>query len=80
MNKLTYKIHKRLNILSDKDNGYMKQLNWVSWGSSKPQIDIRSWKIGEDGCQTPLKGISLAPDEAIELRDALNQLNLDALV
>lgn len=56
-------------------HGYWgKKLNIVAWQQRSPKIDIRSWtadhsKIG--------KGVALTKEEAIALRDALINLNLE---
>lgn len=76
MNKLTYKIHRHIALLSSDDGEYLKELTLTSWGSKQPRLDIRTWRIFQDGHQEPLKGLSLSIEEAATLRDALASLKM----
>ena len=64
-----YKIHEHIALLSESGEA-SKRLSVISWNGAAPKIDIRGWKIAEDGVK-PLKGISLSQSEALALRDAL---------
>lgn len=77
MNKLQYKIHRHIALLSSGDNNeYLKQLTLTSWGNKQPRLDVRTWRVFQDGHQEPLKGLSLSIEEAATLRDALINLKM----
>lgn len=77
MNGLKHKIHRHIALLSSENNsGYMKELTLTSWGSKQPRLDIRTWRVFQDGHQEPLKGLSLSIEEAATLRDALINLKM----
>ncbi len=62
-NEITCTVTKRLGILSEKENGYSKQANFVSWNGAEAKLDIRDWS--PDGkCR---KGITLTAEEARRL-------------
>ena len=75
--EFTYKIDEEIAVLSEK-NGYTKELNRVIYGDSKPKLDLRSWYTDEEtGEKRMTKGITLSDEEAIALRDALNEIEFD---
>ncbi len=49
----------------------------VSWNDRSPKIDIRDWAPEHERMG---KGITLNREEILQLRDILNQLNLDELL
>lgn len=66
-----YEIKQHIATLTeDKDAEYQKQLNIISWKGAKPSLDLRLWRITEEG-QRPLKGLTLSADEAGRLYNAL---------
>ena len=66
-----FEIKQHLAILTgDKDAEYQKQLNIVSWKGARPSLDLRLWRLTEEG-QRPLKGMTLSAEEAGELYNAL---------
>jgi len=78
MSDFSYKIDEEIAVLSEK-NGYTKELNKIAYGSSKPKYDIRSWHTDEEtGEKRMSKGITLSDEEAIALRDALNEIDFEA--
>lgn len=54
-------------------NGWSKEVRLVSWNGKKDVVDIRSWNEETGKCG---KGITLSIDEAIQLRDTLNEMDL----
>jgi hypothetical protein len=67
-----FNIKKTIATLSDKDN-ITKEFNLIQYKDLKnPILDIRKWDNSNDDKQM-LKGITLTEDEAIKLKDALNQ-------
>ena len=66
-----YEIKQHIATLTeDKDAEYQKQLNIVSWKGAKPSLDLRLWRITEEGAR-PLKGLTLTVEEAGRLYNAL---------
>lgn len=57
-------------LTEDKEAEYQKQLNIVSWKGAKPSLDLRLWRITEEGAR-PLKGLTLTVEEAEKLYHAL---------
>lgn len=57
-------------LTEDKDAEYQKQLNIISWKGAKPSLDLRLWRITEEGAR-PLKGLTLTVEEAEKLYHAL---------
>lgn len=76
MKDITFEIKQKIAVLSENENGYSKQINIVSWNNGKPQLDIRMWKVQQDGTQRPLKGIPLTEDETKGLIEAIKGLEL----
>lgn len=67
-----YEIKQHIATLTeDKDAEYQKQLNIISWKGAKPSLDLRLWRITEEGAR-PLKGLTLTVDEAGRLYNALD--------
>ncbi len=38
-----YKIYKHIGNLSQENNGWTKELNFISWENREPVYDIRTW-------------------------------------
>ena len=68
-----YKVVREIAVLSEKTNGWSKQLNLVSWNDGDPKYDIRDWSPDR---QKMGKGVTLTPAELIALSDAVNELEL----
>lgn len=74
MAEIKYEITKNFGVLSDSPKGWTKELNLVAWNNYPPKYDIREWdpehlKMG--------KGITLNTAEIKELRDLLNNIELE---
>ena len=41
--KQQYKIYKHIGNISEPDNGWTKELNYISWDDREPVYDIRTW-------------------------------------
>ncbi len=68
-NNKNYKIYKYFGKLSQIDNGWVKELNYVSWEDREPVYDIRTWNI--DHTQYG-QGVTLTPGQMAALKDMLN--------
>lgn len=74
MADIKYEIKEKLGILSESSKGWTKELNLISWNGREAKYDIRDWapeyeKMG--------KGVTLSKEELKELRNILNDINLD---
>ena len=61
MSSIEYEIIKPIGVLSEKDSGWTKELNLVSWNHGPAQYDIRNW--GPDH-QKVGKGVTVDAAEA----------------
>lgn len=66
-----YEIVEHVTILSEKNNGWKKELNKVSWNDKPAKYDLRDWHH-EDGKMG--KGVTLTDEEVVLLTDALIKL------
>lgn len=73
--KFEFNITEEIAVISDK-NGYTKELNMISYNGAPPKLDLRNWSVDEDGEKRMGKGLTLSTEEAIALRDALEDLDL----
>lgn len=74
MADIKYEINEKLGVLSESSKGWTKELNLISWNGREAKYDIRGWapeyeKMG--------KGVTLSKEELKELRNILNDINLD---
>ncbi len=67
---LKFEIEESFGVLSE-SKGWTKELNLVSWSGSEAKYDIRSWK---DDYKSIGKGITLTHEEAVALKDLLNDI------
>ena len=73
MGNFEYTITEEIAVLSEK-NGFSKEINMISYNGAVPKIDIRNWSTGDDGEKKMGKGITLSKEEAMALRDALEEI------
>ena len=73
MAEFKYEITEELAILSNK-NGFTKEINMISYNGAKPKIDIRNWSVDDEGNKRMGKGITLSNEEAMVLRDTLEDI------
>ena len=76
MPEIKWDIKKMLGVIGDSSGGWKKEANVVSWNDRPAKIDIRPWdaehkKMG--------KGITLSREEALALKELLNNTNFDEL-
>lgn len=69
MAEFKFEIVENLGILSEKANGWRKEVNLVSWQERDPKIDIREWNIEHNRMG---KGLTLTDDEARILLEILS--------
>lgn len=66
--KVTYEVIEHLGSIGEDYNGYLKEVNIVSWNRKEPKIDIRSW---DENHERMTKGITLTDAEAHDLYEVL---------
>jgi hypothetical protein len=71
MADVSFEIVERIGILSNKQKGWTKELNLVSWGGREPKYDIRDWSPEHDRMG---KGVTMTEDELVALLDLVGQL------
>lgn len=74
MADIKYEINEKLGVISESSKDWTKELNLISWNGREAKYDIRDWapeyeKMG--------KGVTLSKEELKELRNILNDINLD---
>lgn len=66
-----YIIHKHIGNLSQINNGWIKELNFISWGNREPVYDIRTW----DSQHTKYgNGVTLTVHQMEILKELLNEI------
>lgn len=70
MADIKYEIIRRIKVLSEKNNGWTKEINIVSWNDREGKMDIRDWNH-EEGKMG--KGVTLTKEEAAALLEALRE-------
>ena len=69
----SFSIEKNLGVISQGKGGWNLELNFVSWGGLPAKYDIRSWSADHEKMG---KGITLTQEEAVALKNLLNNLEL----
>ena len=57
---VTFAIDEHIGILSERENGWKRELNIVTWNNGVPKYDIRDWSEDHERMS---KGITLTEDE-----------------
>lgn len=70
----SFKIEGSFGVLSTGKTGWAIELNFVSWGDRPAKYDIRSWSPDHEKMG---KGITLTKEEANNLKNLLNTMNLE---
>ncbi len=73
MADIKFEIAEEIGVVSERSNGWRKEVNLVSWNGREPKYDIRDWSEGHEKMG---KGITLSTDEIKKFRDILEQLEL----
>ena len=69
----SFSIEKNLGVISQGKGGWNLELYFVSWGGRPAKYDIRSWSADHEKMG---KGITLTQEEAVALKNLLNNLEL----
>ena len=73
MAEFKYEIVKAFGNVSDNKNGWVKEVNLISWNESEPVYDIRPWQEGHEKLG---KGITLTEAELKNLKELLNKMDI----
>ncbi|HPT68641.1 MAG TPA: PC4/YdbC family ssDNA-binding protein [Syntrophomonas sp.] len=76
MADIKFFITRELGVLGERSKGWQKEINLVSWNDRKAKLDIRDWGPEHERMG---KGVTLNKDEAIKLKQLLQELDLDSL-
>lgn len=71
--EVTYEVVREIAVLSEKTNGWSKQLNLISWNKGEPKYDIRDWAPDREKMG---KGVTMTAAELQCLSDTLHELEL----
>jgi len=71
MAELTFKIIKTVGVLSERQNGWKKELNLISWNENEPKYDIREWSPDHTRMG---KGATLTKEELEQLKPLIDRL------
>ena len=63
--EIKYNVVKEIAVLSEKSNGWTKELNLVSWNGGEPKYDIRDWAPDREKMG---KGVTLSAVRTAERR------------
>ena len=76
MAEFKFDIQKTLGIISENSKGWKREVNVMTWNNKKAKVDIREW---DEKHEQMGKGITLNKEELKQLKDILNQLDIDEL-
>ncbi len=68
-----YNIYKHVGDLSKSNNGWTKELNFISWDNREPVYDIRTWNTEHTQYG---KGVTITVSQMVILKKLLNQMEL----
>ena len=66
MADIKFEIVENIGVLSEKDNGWRKEVNKVSWNDKPAKFDIRDWNDAHDRMG---KGVTLSDEEFEKLKE-----------
>jgi hypothetical protein len=71
--EIRFEIIKKMGIISEKSNGWSKELNFVSWNGREPKYDIREWAPEHEKMT---KGLTFTKEELQKLKELLNDIDI----
>ena len=69
--EFSYEIVEEIAILSEKNKGWRKELNLVSWNGRPPKFDLRDWAPDHEKMG---KGLTLTNEEFEQLQKAIENM------
>ncbi len=76
MAEFKFDIKKSLGTISESAKGWKREVNVMTWNNKKAKVDIREW---DEKHEKMGKGITLNKEELKQLKDILNQVDIDEL-
>jgi len=71
-----FDIKTTLGTISENSKGWKREINVMTWNNKKAKVDIREW---DDKHEQMGKGITLNKEELKQLKDILNQIDIDEI-
>ncbi len=68
-----YEIYKHIGNLSPLNNGWIKELNLISWDNKEPVYDIRTWNSEHTEYG---KGVTITAGQMVVLKNLLNEMSI----
>lgn len=68
-----YRIYKHIGDLSQPNNGWTKELNYISWDDREPVYDIRTWNAEHTQYG---KGVTITAGQMVVLKELLNEMKM----
>lgn len=68
-----YEIVETLGVVSQPNNGWIKELNLISWNGREPVFDLRTW---DESHERMGKGITLTADDLKNLKALLETMDI----
>ena len=72
MADIKYDIIETIGVLSKNYKGWTKELNLISWNGADAKFDLRDWTPGHEKMG---KGITFTKEEALKLKELLENIN-----
>ena len=66
--KLKYEIYKHIGAISEPNNGWIKEVNFISWDGREPVYDIRTCTLDHSEYG---KGVTITQGEMKKLQDLI---------
>ena len=76
MAEFKFDIKNSLGTISESAKGWKREVNVMTWNNKKSKVDIREW---DEKHEQMGKGITLNKEELKQLKDILNQIDIDTL-
>lgn len=71
MSEIKFEIVEEIGILSERENGWKKEVNLISWNDREPKYDIRDWSENHEKMG---KGVTLTKEEINKLVEVLKKI------
>ena len=68
-----YTIYKHIGTISKPNNGWIKELNYISWDDREPVYDIRTWNSEHTEYG---KGVTITAGQMVAQKELLNQIRV----
>ena len=70
---MEFEIYKHIAAISKPNNGWTKELNYISWDSREPVYDLRTWN--EDHTKMG-KGVTITAGEMVRLKEVVEGMRV----